>query len=259
MEKSSFNWADAKQLNIFQIFLAFAIPSAIAFTGFRVVLPMVYNNGAAPIVAWPVIASIMLAGFTVAPIVMMRREAAELGISLKERMCLKPLDRKQWIFAVLVLTGGLVVAGASASIVPAWISVSGLTVPEYFPFFLNPTVDPMATPLDQLSPNFQIKGAYWLIGLFAVTLFLNILVEELYFRAWLLPKMISLGGISWVVNGVAFAFYHTFQLWLLPQLIPLSLIMAFVVYKTRSIWPAFAIHLIVNSLNVGAIIYLIVA
>ena len=77
--------------------------------------------------------------------------------------------------------------------------------------------------------------------------------------AWLLPKMMTLGGVAWAVNGAAFALYHTFQLWLLPQLIPLSLFMAFVVYYTRSIWPALLFHLAVNSLSVGAIIYLIVS
>jgi len=257
MTDKQFDWADAPQLNALQIFSAFAIPSAIAFTGFRFVLPAVHASGTPSIVGWPVIASIMLLGFTVAPIWLMQREAKQLGISLWERLCLKPLDRKKWIFSIIVLIVGLVIAGGAAAAVPIWMDLTGLVPPEYFPFFLNPTIDPMATPVSELTPGFDLRGAYWLICLLIVTLFLNILVEELYFRAWLLPKMVSLGAASWIINGVAFAFYHTFQLWLLPQLIPLSLIMAFVVYQTRSIWPAFAIHLIVNSLNVGAIIFVI--
>lgn len=259
MADTQFNWAQTKQLNPVQLFIAFAVPSAVAFTGFRFVLPALYAGGMPAIVAWPIIASIILFCFTIVPLWLMRREAKELGISLKSRMCLKPIDRRQWLFSVLLLIVGLAVAGGAAGAVPLWIDISGLSVPEYFPFFLNPTVDPMSTPIAELTPGFELKGAYWLIGLMVVTLFLNILVEELYFRAWLLPKMIGLGAAAWLINGIAFAFYHTFQLWLLPQLIPLSLMMAFVVYKTHSIWPAFAIHLLVNSLNVVAIAYLIVA
>lgn len=259
MPTKSFDWAQAKQLNPLQIFAAFAIPSAIAFTGFRLVLPAVHASGTPAIVAWPIIASIMLMGFTIAPLWLMKREAKTLGISLKSRMCLKPLSKRQWLFSAGLLILGLAAAGAAASLVPVWIGISGINIPDYFPFFFNPAIDPLSTPAEVLTPGFELKGAYWLIGLMVVTLLLNILVEELYFRAWLLPKMISFGAAAWVINGMAFAFYHTFQLWLLPQLIPLSLIMAFVVYQTRSIWPAFVTHLLVNSINVVAIAYLIVS
>jgi len=40
MTSSNFDWNKAKQLPAVQLILAFAIPSAIAYVGFRVVLPM---------------------------------------------------------------------------------------------------------------------------------------------------------------------------------------------------------------------------
>lgn len=259
MRDTDFNWNDAKQLNLGLIFLAFAIPSAIGFLGFHYILPILFNNGMPAIVAWPLTASLMLLGFTIVPLLMMRREAADLNISLKARLCLKPLTSKEWLIAVGILIIGLAAASGLGSFSLAWSEFSGLNVPEYFPFFLNPAIDPMATEAAILTPNFELKGAYWLIGLMAITLVLNILVEELYFRAWLLPKMQNLGKAAWLVNGLGFAFYHTFQLWLLPQILPLSLLMAFVVYKTKSIWPVFIIHLLVNSLTVAGIIYLIIS
>lgn len=257
MANTQFNWNDTKQFSYIQIFLAFAIPSAIGFFGFRVILPIIYDNGTPAVVAWPAIASIMLLAFTLVPLWFMKREAASLGISLKARLCLKPISRKEWLLALGILVIGLIAAMALSSASVMWSEFSGFKVPEYFPFFLNPAIDPMATDPASLTPGFELKGAYWLVGLMLVTLLLNILVEEIYFRAWLLPKMQSLGKASWVVNGVAFAFYHTFQLWLLPQILPLSLFMAFVVYKTKSIWPAFVIHLLVNSLTGAAMVYLV--
>lgn len=257
MSNHHLEWQSVRQLNGLQLFAAFAIPSAIAFTGFHVLLPIVHASGVPAIVAWPVIASLMLLGFTGAAIFLMKREAGVLGVSLKARMCLKPLSLKQWGFAIGILLIGVAAAAGLGSASQLWSNATGLRAPEYFPFFLDPSIDPMSTASTELTPGFQLKGAYWLIGLMLLTLALNVLVEELYFRAWLLPKMQFLGGASWIVNGLGFAFYHTFQLWLLPQILPLSLFMAFVVYKTRSIWPAFAIHLVVNSLTVAGIVLLI--
>ena len=257
MTEAEFHWKDAKQFNGLQILLAFIIPSAIGFFGFRYVLPILYEGGMPAIVAWPLTASVMLLAFTIVPILMMKREAADLNINLKARMCLKPLSGKQWLIALAILVVGLVAALSLGSLNIVWAEITGLKVPEYFPFFLNPAIDPMTADPATLTPGFVLKGAYWLVGLMLITLFLNILVEELYFRAWLLPKMQNLGKASWLVNGLAFAFYHTFQLWLLPQILPLSLLMAFVVYKTRSIWPVFIIHLLINSLTGVAMVMLI--
>lgn len=259
LESSEFRWQDAKQFSIFQVLLAFAVPSTIGFIGFRYVLPMVYENGTPAVVGWPVVASIMLLGFLVAPLLLMKREADTLNISLKARLCLKPLNRKDWMLAVGILFLGLIFAMGLGSVSVIWGDFTGLEAPEYFPFFLNPAIDPMTTDPALLTPGFELKGAYWLVGLMLITLTLNILVEEVYFRAWLLPKMQNFGKYSWLLNGVFFAIYHTFQLWLLPQILPLSLFMAYVVYKTKSIWPVFIIHLLVNSLTGISMIMLISA
>lgn len=60
MASENFDWNETKQLSILQLILAFAIPSAVAYTGFRVVLPMLVESGTPTMIAWPVIASIML-------------------------------------------------------------------------------------------------------------------------------------------------------------------------------------------------------
>lgn len=82
----------------------------------------------------------------------------------------------------------------------------------------------------------------------AITILLNILAEELYFRAWLLPKMSKYGNISWVINGTLFALYHSYQLWLLPTILVASLLMAFIIFKSKSIWLTLAAHFVGNFL-----------
>ena len=213
MSDDTFNWQNTKQLSILQIILAFLIPSAIAFTGFRYILPKLVEGGIPSIIAWPAIASIMLFGFVLVAVFFLNKEAKELNISFRERACLQPLSLKQWkvngwIFSlVLIFT---IVISNKASI--EFTHIPGLSVPDYFPFFLNPAIDPMNTDVALLTPGFILKGASWLIPLIAMTLFLNILTEEFYFRAYLLPKLSKYGNLSWVINGGLFALYHSFQL-----------------------------------------------
>jgi len=113
---------------------------------------------------------------------------------------------------------------------------------------LNPAIDPMVADMSVVSPGLPLNGQYGLVLLMAITLLLNILTEELYFRAWMLPKLSRYGGWSWVINGIFFALYHTFQFWLFPTLLVASLFFAFIFYKSKSIWPSFAAHLIGNFL-----------
>ena len=259
MSDDTFIWQSSKQLSILQIILAFLIPSAVAFTGFRVVLPVLVEGGVPSIIAWPAVASIMLLGFVLIAIIFLNKEAKELNISFKERACLRSLSLKQWSVYVGILFLGMVVTIIISKTSILFTHIPGLSVPDYFPFFLNPAIDPMNTEPSLLTPGFVLKGAIWMIPFIALTLFLNILTEELYFRAWLLPKLSKYGNMSWVINGGLFALYHSFQLWLLPQILPISLFIAYVVYKSRSIWPAFAFHMLANILTVLGMVFLIVS
>ncbi|MDH5399687.1 MAG: CPBP family intramembrane metalloprotease [Cyclobacteriaceae bacterium] len=134
----------------------------------------------------------------------------------------------------------------------------GLKVPQYYPFWLDPAIDISKTDTSLLSPGFKLEGAYFILPLIAMTLLLNILAEEFYFRAWLMPKMMRYNHWSWVINGLLFGLYHIFQLWLMPVILVNSLIMAWVVYMSKSIWPALVIHLTVNFLGAGLGIMLLI-
>ena len=258
MLNSSFEWAKTKQFSFSQILLAFAIPSAIAFIGFRSVLPMIHAKGIPAILAWPAVASTMLFLFVIAAVILLKKDAAVLQISLKERMCLKPLSLKQWGAYLGILILGFIVTLLFSKLSIYMTEIPFLSVPDYFPFFLNPGIDPMTANPAILAPGVTLKGAYWLLPLIGLTLTLNILTEELYFRAWLQPKMNNYGAWSWVLNGFMFACYHTYQIWLFPQILPISLVMAFVVYKSKSIWPAIAIHMVVNTMTVVGLMSFIV-
>ena len=255
--KEQFKWEKSKQLSVIQLLLATFLPSGFAYVGFRVVLPALVKNGTPVLVGWPAVASIMLFVFVLLAFLLMRTEAQQLGLSLGKRMCFKRLSWKEWGIAIGILVVAFFLAMGAQGIVPSYMDALGLSVPEYMPFFLNPRIIPAeANPAD-LSPGLDLRGKYYLVILMAVTLLLNILAEEFYFRAWMLPKLSRYGSWGWVINGILFAFYHSFQIWLLPLLLISSLSFAFVFHRTRSIWPTFAIHLLLNALNLLPVVAMI--
>ena len=231
-----------------QIVLAFAIPSAIAYSGFHIILPILVQRGVPAIIGWCLIASVMLACLVLVAIIFMQREAKALNISIVARMCLKKLSSRQWMLYSALMIVGLVLASGASQLVQPFMNLLNLEVPKHMPFFLDPSINPMQDDPNVVSPGYLLKGKIVLLPLFFITLLLNILAEELYFRAWMLPKMSKYGNLGWILNGVLFALYHIFQFWLFPTILVGSLVWAIVVYRSKSIVPAFVGHFIGNFL-----------
>jgi len=246
--KLTFDWNKTKQLKPFEILLAFILPSSFAFFGFRMVLPWLVNSGYPKVLMWGIVASIMLFTFAVIGLFLIHKESKKLNVSLKERLLIKKVSKKQWLICLGIMIVGILLAQVISPFINNFIELTGLSIPDYMPFWLDPSINPMETDMEILSPNYSIKNNYVIVIVMAITLILNILVEEIYFRAWLLPKMQSLGKWSWVANGLLFALYHTFQLWLFPMLVIISLSITLTVYLSKSILPAVTIHFIANFL-----------
>ena len=245
MTSRIFKWEETTQLSIVGIVLAFMLPSAGGFVIFHLILPALVDAGNPVLLAYSYVGIAGLFSILAAGLLLMRREAAAMGITLTSRMAFKRLPlRRALIAAAIIVVGFILAIGASPLVVPL-INAVGLTIPDYMPFFLNPTISPMAE-MEVISPGLNLVGAYFLLPLFGVFLLFNILAEEFYFRAWILPKLAKYGRWSWVINGTMFALYHTFQLWWFPVLIVASLTFAFVFYWTRSVWPGLIGHLFFN-------------
>jgi membrane protease YdiL (CAAX protease family) len=93
-----------------------------------------------------------------------------------------------------------------------------------------------------------------------ITLILNILlngilapvVEEFYFRGYLLSRMKKFGNSAFWVNAVLFSFYHFWQPYLYLTLILSLLPMTYMVWKTKSLQLAIWTHCLLNC--IGAIL-----
>ena len=75
---------------------------------------------------------------------------------------------------------------------------------------------PASSPTEGIASTASTKG----LGLFALSVllvFLAPVVEELFFRGLLLPRMQKVcGRFDWIVNGTIFTAYHLHQPWGMP-------------------------------------------
>jgi membrane protease YdiL (CAAX protease family) len=248
MEKRIFVWESTQQLSVGGMLLATFIPSGVATTGFHVVAPALVSAGMPSLYAWYFVALVALAAFVVAGLLLLAYDARILGVGVRERLCLTRISARMWLAAIAIMIVAIGLSFAAKPLVQPFMRLFGLHVPAYSPFFLDPAVVVSPSTTGTLAPGVILKGNYGLVGLQAVTLLFNISAEELYFRAWMLPKLSRYGKASWVINGALFAAYHVFQIWLFPQILIASLGVALVVRFTRSIWPAIAGHLVGNFL-----------
>ena len=85
----------------------------------------------------------------------------------------------------------------------------------------------------------------WAVGLVVGSITVPVL-EELYFRGYLLPRLDHLGRAAPVINTVLFALYHVTQPWLVPTRAVATFPLFYVTWKQRSIIPAIVVHVALN-------------
>ena len=181
MNTNSFNWEKTSQLSFIQIIIAFIIPSMIGFLGFRIVLPYFVNNGKPPILAYIWVGIVILLIFNIGAVFLIHRDAKKLNVSLWERMCMKKLSLKKWIYFILFGIVTFILVFSSQKVTLVFIDRLNLQIPDYMPFFLNPQINPATTDPAILSPDFVNQGSYFIIPLIAIFLLLNIF--EFCFRS----------------------------------------------------------------------------
>lgn len=79
--------------------------------------------------------------------------------------------------------------------------------------------------------------------------FLFPVVEELYFRGYLLPRMSRLGWASPFLNCALFSLYHFWQPYNLPTLFIVSLPMVLGVWKTKNVRVSIYTHILLNTIG----------
>ncbi len=98
----------------------------------------------------------------------------------------------------------------------------------------------------------------WALGLVANGLAAPV-VEELYFRGYLLPRISRFGGWAPLINTVLFSLYHFFTPWQLLGRIVALLPMVYAVWWRRNIYLGMAVHCMGNTVTMLALLPAILA
>ncbi len=103
------------------------------------------------------------------------------------------------------------------------------------------------------------QGAWGLFALSVLVALLAPIVEELFFRGLLLPRMRkACGRFDWVVNGAIFTAYHLHEPWVMPTTLLDGIFgQAYPAKRFRSIWISIVTHTLPSVLMIGVILSLV--
>jgi membrane protease YdiL (CAAX protease family) len=89
-------------------------------------------------------------------------------------------------------------------------------------------------------------GTYVMVAIFGVVV--GPLVEEFYFRGYLLPRMVYAGKWAPLLNSFLFALYHVWTPWMFLTRTLGALVLAYAAQR-RSLYLSIAVHILVNSVD----------
>jgi membrane protease YdiL (CAAX protease family) len=232
--------ADIQQLSLSTLVALHLVPGALMTVGFVVVAPVVQATGFPPIAALLVAIMVVLVPFELGVLRWAAREqhVGLIGVVPYRR----PMPGRDWLWLVPALIACAFLGfGISMAVEPQLIERFFSWLPEWF-------VRPIL--LDRIG---DYSAAAWLITLaayFAINGFIGPIVEEFYFRGFLLPRMDRLGRWAPLLNVSLFSLYHFWSPW---QLVARILALAPTVYAVRwkrNVYLGMAVHCSLNSLGV---------
>lgn len=230
--------ADVEQHSIPRTLVLHLLPGALLATAFYLTGPLAIRAGYPPIFAGVVCATVVVVGGELGWLLWeAHRRTGTWSITrvlpfrpgpFTWRKVLLVISLFGWAFAVSVLGLGGSIKDSFFSWMPQWA--------------LNPLPESYA---HTGSPNAQVVTA---VGFLLILVILAPLVEELYFRGYLLPRIGRFGAWAALINASLFAFYHLWKPWDSINLIIILAPMVYAVWRTKDIRVGIAVHIMLNSL-----------
>lgn len=227
-----------EQLPLATLLVLFLVPGALITLVYVLLAPVIDAAGFPPIAALLVAIVIVLLPFELGVIL-----RASRGHGIRSVMPYRrPIPARDWVWLVPVLiVAEFVGFGLSMAIEPRVIDILFGWLPDWF---VRP-IDP-----DQVG---DYSREAWLVTLgayFVLNGFIGPIIEELYFRGYLLPRMEWMGRWAPLVNVALFSIYHFWSPW---QILGRILGLAPTVYAVRwkeNIYLGMVVHCTGNILGI---------
>jgi membrane protease YdiL (CAAX protease family) len=228
----------AEQLSAPKLIALHMVPGALVTAAFLLFAPLVKAAGFPPVAA--LLAAIMLVlvpvelGIVVRAV---RRDGGAAALPYRQRLGLREWF---WLFPVLIVAA-FIGFGVHRLVEPWLIAHLFGWLPGWFVFPI---------PFGGIS---HYSAASWIVTLCAFFVLNGVIgpvVEELYFRGFLLPRMERLGRWAPLVNATLFSIYHFWSPWqLVARIIGIGP-MVYAVRWKRNVYLGMAVHCTLNMLAV---------
>jgi CAAX protease family protein len=233
-----------EQLALPTLLALFLVPGALMTAAYVLLAPLVERVGFPPIAALLVAILIVLIPFELAVILRSGGNGARGIVSTIPYRRAMPVRDWVWLVPVLIVAA-FVGFGLSMAFEPAIVDSLFNWLPDWF-----------VRPIDIDRIGDYSRGA-WLVTLLTYLVlngFVGPIVEELYFRGYLLPRMEWMGRWAPLVNVSLFSLYHFWSPW---QLLGRILGFGPTVYAVRwkeNVYLGMVVHCSLNTIGVILVI-----
>lgn len=239
-----------KPLPLPQALLCFGIPAGLGIVGMYAIVPALDRAGVPMLWNFTVVVYGMFPLLLAAALLAYRLEGRRLSLAeLRDRFRLHRLGRREWLWTtglLVVYVGGNIALSSTAK---ALATALPLPLPKVLPAAVDPRVAQTAIPTEYL--GVPLRGNAGVLALVLVTLLLNILGEELWWRGVILPRQeLVHGRATWLVHGILWTLFHLPFWWNLVALLPSTLSLSFVVSRLKNTTPGIIAHSVLNGLAV---------
>ncbi len=231
---------DVEQLRLPTLLALFLVPGALMTVAFVVLAPVVERAGFPPIAALLIAILVVLLPIELGVLLRAGRGNPQPIRSVVPYR--RPMPILDWLWLVPVLiVAGFIGFGLSMAFEPAVIDGLFGWLPDWFVRPLDP---------DRVG---DYSREVWLVTLaayFVLNGFAGPIVEELYFRGYLLPRMEWMGRWAPLVNVSLFSLYHFWSPW---QIVGRILGFGPTVYAVRwkeNVYLGMVVHCTLNTLGI---------
>jgi membrane protease YdiL (CAAX protease family) len=228
-----------EQLPLTKLLALFLVPGALMTLAFVALAPVAETLGFPPIVALLVAIVGVLVPFELGVVLWAGRGT---GSRLSVITYRRPMPLRTWLWLVpALIVAAFAGFGIHQVIEPQLIARLFGWLPQWF-------VTPIS--MDQVGDYSRTVWIVTLVAFLAINGFVGPIVEELYFRGYLLPRMEWMGRWAALVNVSLFSLYHFWSPW---QIVARILGFAPTVYAVRwkqNLYLGMAVHCSLNSLAV---------
>jgi membrane protease YdiL (CAAX protease family) len=219
-------------------------PGAVGALVYAALAGEIEAAGYPPIAALLVAITVVILPIELAILLLARSRARAAGeplIPYRERM---PVSSWAWLVPVLLLAA--LVGSAIAMLADAAVA-KGLF--SWLPAWYLRPIDFQVVGRYSATPWAVTLGAYMVLNGFA-----GPIVEELYFRGFLLPRMDRFGRWAPLINVALFSLYHFWAPWQFLSRVAAAAPFVYAVWWRRNVYLGMVVHILLNTIGGGLVV-----